>query len=285
MTRPNPIYNLFTSPDQAPKFQPRLALSLDGLDKCGKSYWALMTTPDPVCLVVCNDNLSVYQKALAAGRRIPLLMNLDYPMSDPAVIASSQIDKQEHEAWRTTWRKFKQGMEAVKQEKSIRTLVWDTTTELWHLAELAHFGKLRGNARMDIRTELNGDFSSVFWNLYKSRPDLNIVLIHRAKKTYEPITDAGGNVMKDKQGNDRREWNGKYERDGYSQIGFNVDMTLQAGWDGKRRCFYTRIDEANATRYGTQLSGKTWYGDESGFVNLALETFPETESTPEIWGL
>jgi hypothetical protein len=284
MTRPTPISSYFSTPAQAPKSVPRLAISLDALDKCGKTHWSLFTPPDPIALVVANDNIHVYQKAIQAGRRVHL-MQLEYPVPDPAILAASQVDKGEHAAQIKEWLRFKSGMDAVKADKAIRTVVWDTATELWHLAELAHFGKLRGNARIDVRTELNADFSKVFWSLYKDRPDLNIILIHRAKKQYEPELDAGGNKMKDKQGNDKTEWNGKYERAGYNNIGFAVDLSLQAGWDGNKRSFWTRIDPGQATRYGTELTGKTWYGDDSGFANLALEIFPETESNPEWWGL
>ena len=279
-----PLSSYFSTPTQAPKTIPRLAVSIDALDKCGKSHWALYTPPDPIALVVANDNIHVYQKAVKDGRRIHL-MQLEYPSPDPAIMAASQVDKGEHAAQIKEWLRFKSGMNAVKADRSIRTVVWDTATELWHLAELAHFGKLRGNARIDVRTELNADFTKVFWSLYKDRPDLNIILIHRAKKQYEPELDAAGHKLKDNKGNDKTEWNGKYERAGFGNIGFAVDLSLQAGWDGTKKSFYTRIDPNQATRYGTSLTGQTWYGEDSGFVNLALQIFPETESTPEWWGL
>ena len=90
----------------------------------------------------------------------------------------------------------------------------------------------------------------------------------------------------DEKGNPKTEWNGKYERIGYNQIGYNVDMTLQCGWDGNRKQFYTRIDANQATRFGGELAGTTWYGEDSGFANLALELFPDTEDqATELWGL
>lgn len=278
------LSSFFTPPDKANTTVPRLAISLEALDKCGKSHWALMTAPDPIAIVVINDNTLVYGKAIRAGRKVHLL-ELQYQEPNPAVKAAVEVDKEQHKLWIQEWLKLKNSMRAVIADKSIRTVIWDTATEVWHLAELAHFGKLRGNARIDIRTELNSDYSGVFWNLYKQREDLNIILIHRAKKQYEPITDVNGKVMLDKNGDPKTEWNGKYERDGFSRTGFNVDITLRAGWSGQRKSFYTHIDENQATRYGGHLSGKTWYGEDSGFANLALEVFPETEATPEIWGL
>jgi hypothetical protein len=278
------IGEFFVHPDQATKTIPRLAVSLEAMDKCGKSHWALHTSPDPIAHVVINDNILVYQKAVAAGKRIHL-MELKYPEPNPAVKAAADIDQKEHQAWILEWVRFKKGMAAVIADKTIRTVVWDTATELWHLAELAHFGKLSGNARIDKRTLLNNDYSAQFWNLYKQRPDLNIILIHRHKKQYVPLVDAGGKVMTDDKGNAKTEWNGKYERSGYNMTGFNVDMTLQCGWDGNKRSFYTRIDSAQATRFGSNLTGVTWYGEDSGFANLAMEVFPETQETPEYWGV
>jgi hypothetical protein len=284
VTRPTPISDFFIDPSKAKKHVPRLALSLEALDKCGKTHWALNTAPEPIAYTLINDNSYVYENAVSKGRKIHK-MELSYPEPNPSVKAAADVDKKEHDAWVMEWLRFKKGNAAVIADKSIRTVVWDTASELWHLAELAHFGKLSGNARIDKRTMLNADYSAQFWKLYKERPDLNIILIHRHKKQYVPILDATGKIVTDDKGNPKTEWNGKYERQGYGQTGFNVDMTIQCGWDGNRKSFYTRIDDGQATRFGYNLTGKTWYGEDSGFGNLALEVFPDTENTPEIWGL
>ena len=279
------LSTFFTHPSKAKPSIPRLALSLEALDKCGKSHWAIMTTPQPIALIVVNDNTYVYDKAIKKGRKIHL-MEINYPEPNMAIKNAANIDQEQHKAWIMEWNRFKNGVKAVIADKSIRTMVWDQASDLWHLAELAHFGKLTGNARIDLRTILNADYSKVFWDAYKQRPDLNMILIHRHKKQYVPILDASGKVMVDEKGNPKTEWNGKYERIGYNQIGYNVDMTLQCGWDGNRKQFYTRIDANQATRFGGELAGTTWYGEDSGFANLALELFPDTEDqATELWGL
>lgn len=285
MSAPSTLSTFFTHPSKAKPSIPRLAVSLEALDKCGKSHWAIMTTPGPIALVVVNDNTYVYEKAIKAGRKVHL-MEVNYGEANMAVKKAADINQEQHKGWILEWNRFKQGMHAVAADKSIRTVVWDTASELWHLAELAHFGKLTGNARIDLRTILNSDYSKVFWDLYKSRPDLNMVLIHRHKKQYVPLLDAQGKVIMDDAGkNAKTEWNGKYERIGFNQTGFMVDMTLRCGWDGNKKCFYTTFASDQATRYGGELAGKVWYGDESGFADLALQVFPDTEATPEIWGL
>jgi hypothetical protein len=175
-------------------------------------------------------------------------------------------------------------MKSVVADKSIRTLVWDTGTELKALCDLNHYGKLRGNARIDVATELNADFSRVYWDLYNKRPDLNMILIHKLAKEY-------------KSGNDPRapgNWTGNYERKGFRDMGFLVDLTLRFEWDKFNKDFYTQLDDSQATRFGTvinnvDLMGVKWYAksptDPSAFWNLAMAIFPETESTPEYWGV
>lgn len=281
----DPLLSHFSPPSALPAEIPRLAIALDGQDKCGKTHWALHTAPDPICLIT-NDpgTLHVAHKALrtavdgARPRRIPYILEVPYEFEPSKLLVRSakDISTAQHQEWIRQWKQFKDANRAIAHQDPthlIRTVIWDQATDFWHLAELAHFGKLRGNARIDLRTELNADFSGVFWDLYKHRPDLNIILIHRSKKEYAPNS----------KGEDAP--TGKLERDGYSRIGYAVDISLRAGWDGKAKKFYTGVDAGQASRFGPQFSGKRWYGDDSHFANLALEVFPDTETTPDWWGL
>jgi AAA domain len=258
---------------------PRLAISIEALDKCGKTHYAIMTAPDPIA-VVSNDpgTAAVVAKARDAKRKIEY-MDLTYPAPEPGVKSREQINAAEWAAWVAAWEKFKNSQRAIIADKKIRTVVWDTASDIWHLAELAIFGKLQGNARQDLRTTLNADFTKVYWDLYKLRPDLNIILIHKQKKRYT------------KNSKGEADWDGGYELDGFSRINYAVDMTVKLGWDKVRKDFYSEVDGDKATRFGTDLVGRRWYSKpfsgegNSSFVDLALEVFPNTIDTPEIWGL
>lgn len=269
---PSELSRLFTPPTIITStVVPRLCISLEALDKCGKTHWSLFTPPDPICLVT-NDTGTphVLDKAIKAGRRIPHVMQLNYKSPDPAVTKTSEVDKTEWDEWKKAWRRFKAGIKALEDDETIRTLVWDTATEIWNLCMLSHFGKLQ-KISQNLRTECNGDYSKVFFDLYKSRPDLNMILIHKLKKEYKPNTKGDS------------DWTGKYESSGFNQTGFQVDLTLRADWDGVRKCLYTELNKP--CRFGFDQVGKRWYGEESGFGWLGMEIFPETMSTPEIWGL
>ncbi len=266
------LFRHLTAASAESRVIPRLAISLEALDKCGKTHWSLHTPPDPV-LIVTNDpgTMHVVAKARRAGRTVHAL-ELSYEPPDPSVYSVKDVDKDDWSAWKKQWKKFKDAMDALTRDKVIRTIVWDTGTGLWQLAQLSHFGKIK-SIPQHLRTECNADYSGVFWDLYKKRPDLNMVLIHQLKKEYKPNSKG------------EADWTGGYERDGFNKIGFAVDLCLRAGWDGTQRSFYTEIQAGQATRYGADLCGTRWYGEESGFVELALQVFPETVDTPEVWGL
>lgn len=270
-----PTPQLFTSADSlVTKEVPRLCIALDALDKCGKTHYALFTAPEPITLFT-NDTgtLHVMSKAIRAGRKISKVMELNYKIPDPSITKTAEIDKQEWALWRAEWARYKAGVYSLIDEpvaNRTRTLVRDTETDIWTLCMLSHFGKTQ-KISQNLRTEANADYAKVFWDLYRGRPDLNMVLIHKLKKEYKPKSTGGEN-----------EWSGNYETSGMNQIGHMVDITLRAGWDSVRRSLYTEMNKP--TRFGFDLVGKRWYGSESHFGMLGLELFPETILTPGIWG-
>jgi len=276
------LTSFFTKIDPKKEDPPRLAVSLDGLEKRGKTYWAIMTPPDPIA-VISNDTgtENIVRMAMKKGRKIygNGIFDVSFKTPDPKVIAAKNVDAEEHAAWQTAWARYKEGIYKIIDDKTIRTVVKDTETGLYELAQLSTFGKLRSNARKDLWAELNAEYCKVFWDLYKGRPDLNIIMIHKSKKQYE----------KNSKGDEV--WNGKYERAGHKDVGFQVDLTLNCQWDSTMKDFYTEIDVNHPVRYmenRDNLIGKKWFAadenDPSHFAILAMTVFPETELDPGYWG-
>ena len=250
--------------------QPRLAISLDALEKSGKTHWSLFTAPDPIAVIMADEGTEhVLEKARRAGKKIAGVLDIIY--KDPVTKGRSAANDQLQAEWQTKWGYCVNGIEALAQDTTIRTVIMDTETARWQLCQLAFFGKLSQITQV-LRTECNQAYLRTFRLLY-ARKDLNIILIHQSKKEYKPNSKG------------ETEWTGKYERDGMNKIGFAVDIAVTAGWDGVRRSFYTHVPPNQATRFGPELAGSTWYGTDSGFGLLGIEVFPETILTPEIWGL
>lgn len=275
-------FTQFTTPAKtyANNTIPRLSIAADGLPKSGKTHWALMTTPEPVVVVTTDTGTrAIVEKANKAGRNITGVMECVWQSENPNVRSHTDIDKREHEAQKKAWKRFEDFCESLHTDKTVRTLVIDKANNINNLLELSFFGKLKGNQTQNVRTDMNSAFHKLFWDLYKARPDLNMIWIHDHKKAY---TAAGT-------------WTGKYEREGHSKIGGYVDMTLDFGWDSTCQDFYTQVSESNPLRYMTPDSegnfqlGQKWYSKDpdnpSHFGYLAMKIFPETELDPGYWGL
>ena len=259
------------SPATTFRVKPRLALSIDAMDKSGKTHYALMTTPDPIVVVMTDPGtIAVIEKAVRAGRRIAGVLDLRY--EGPERRDGTTADKQTWQGWVDKWTLYEKAITATVANRQIRTIVKDTETEIWELCQLAHFGKM-DKISPHLRVQCNNAYLATFSELY-ARDDLNVILIHQCKKEYKPNS----------KGEDS--WTGNYERAGMNKIGFQVDLVIRAGWSAQYRCFYTMVPPDQATRYsGGGISGKTWYGPESHFAYLGMEVFPETILTPEIWGI
>lgn len=254
---------------------PRLAASLDGRDKRGKTHWAIMTCPQPMA-VVTNDTgtEAMIQKALRAGRKVNGVFTVNYETPDPKVIATAKVDQAQWDIWKKEWARYKEGIYRVIDDKKIKTLIKDTETGIYDLAQLAVFGKLKSNARKDLWSELNSEYIKIFWDLYKGRPDLNILMIHKAKKEY---------------GADDKP-TGKFERAGHKDVGFQVDVSVNFEWSAVMRDFYTEIAPGQPLRYmdnRDKLIGAQWYALDdkapSSFPVLAETIFPQTALDPGYW--
>jgi hypothetical protein len=269
--------------DRPVSIEPRLAVCLEGHEKTGKSHWAINTTPDPVTVITMDTGSdAVIQKARAAGKRVGV-MRLEFEDPDPRIIRRDDVDSKKQAHWQTVWKKAVSAFSALANEPQgpnrTRTLVIDTGSDLNRLMTLAYFGKSRGNISVEIRQVMNSEFHSLFYNLYRNRPDLNMVWIHKLTKVY---VRNGKEVT----------WDGKsWERSGHNNIGYFCDVTVQTGWDMVQRDFYTEIPMGQPFRYAdlnNNLVGKRWYSSgqyPSAFWNMAMEIFPETEATPELWGV
>jgi len=282
----SPSFAAQLTPDSAiPKLRPRLSVSIEGLDKTGKTYWALMTAPDPIALVTNDPGTQrIVELARAKGRVIhQLVLNWEAPAKLSK--SASEINKEEWSRWIDTWNRYNKFAQSVLTELSIRSWVTDTETDTWHLGELAYFGKGAGNSNQDARTKLNFVYQDLYWDLYKRRPDINLILIHRLKKKYIKTNTRNPDAPAD--------WNGEYETDDFNRVAFLVDLTLRMEWDKDRKDFVSYLDPNKAFRYyssdNAHILSKRWYGqqpaDPSAFWNLGMEVFPETVDTPEIWGV
>ena len=240
---------------------PRLSIASRGRTKCGKTHFALMTTPQPVAYIMLDPgSVKLAQKAASMGRIIL-----------PKFIEHSK--KETKEIAEKLWKDYRASLRTVMATKAIRTLVVDTITEVWELLQLAEFGKLKQNNKWAYGG-LNAEFAGLIDELYYTRPDLNLVFIQKVKKEYSALTKDG-----------EEKWDGKsYYAQGYSGLDYLVDLSISHGFNDRQFFFETLSTEA--TRMGGEFSGVRFKGDECTFLDLALEIYKDHPigSDPSYWG-
>ena len=240
--------------------QPRLIMSLGGLEKCGKTHIAL-SAPDPIAFQNFDNGMEgVVNKFIQAGKKIHLQ---DY--RDKAqvlkILTMNEAETKSH--YSPIWTRFKADFLKYLEHKLIRSIVWDTGTEVWELARLAAFGKL-DKVMPHHYGPLNSEFKALIDLAFSY--DKNLIITHKYKKQY---------VAK----GEKEVWNGKYEQAGYGGMGFLVQVV--------GRCFRDEEEnfclEIKDCRHNEKCNGKVYVGEECSFPWLAADVVEGT--TPMDWGL
>lgn len=236
---------------------PRVVLGTTGQEKRGKTHFAL-TAPGPVAVIAIDaGTMEVARKISAAtGKQIYVKQ-----VASAKTLAQSRagIDKYVEE-----WESIKQAVARIILNDGIRTIVYDTITELWELCRLARFGKL-AQVMPQHYGPVNQEFRESIVKLPYERPGLNAVMVHKSKKQYAT----------NREGKDA--WNGKWEPGGFSDTLYTVDTVIEhtrlpreeIGCEFSIKVVDDRLNPAD--NIGRELTG-----DECAFPYLAAALRPET---------
>lgn len=234
-----------------------ILLSVDGLPKCGKSSFGL-SMPDPVFILDLNQGLTgVIEKEVKKGRKF-YVQNVQIPLSKDLpgqafTILSTEAASQ--------WRKAIVVLQEALRDPDIKSVFIDTGGELWDLLRLARLGKLSQILPVQY-TAVNAEFRQLLQVLLCCGK--NVVLSHKVKPEYA---------------NDQK--TGRFERAGFGDVGFDVQVELRADRDLKA----TGDDQFTLTfgdcRANKDLKGRVIRGADCNFVNVATLVYPETK--PEDW--
>jgi len=156
----------------------RLVVSLSGREKTGKTHFAL-TAPDPI--IYFNVDIGtegVVGKFQEQGKQV-LIYDVRVPRESTK------------DVYVPMWQDVKTRIHKAYALKS-GTVVWDTCSEIYELARLAHFGKLT-QVMPHNYTEVNNEWRELLRIAYDA--PVNSVFIHKVKpvwinnartKDYEP---------------------------------------------------------------------------------------------------
>jgi hypothetical protein len=203
----------------------RAIISVEGLEKTGKTHFALTAEGDVSYISVDVGLEGMVNKFLAQGKRI---YTLDVPSVASLVMEFDQNKAQD------VFAKLKLAYQAALNLGG--TIVIDTATEVWELLRLARFGKL-ANIMPNQYGPVNMEYRDLIRRAFDA-PNVTLILLHKMKEEY-----VGSNRT------------GNYKRSGFSETGYLVQLVLECYRMGND--FGVRVKEC---RHKASLTGLELFG-------------------------
>lgn len=204
---------------------PRLIMSVAGLEKQGKTHFAL-TAPGPIAMFSTDIGEEGVVEKFIDEKEI-YLMSID------------RVDEDAAEQAPTEFERFRKAYKEMLRGKEVRTIVVDTATEIWELLRMARFGRLTQVMPYQYGP-VNAEYRALIRDAYNY--DKNLILLHKMKAQYI---------------NDKR--TGEYERAGFSDTGFLVQINSQiyrySPDDGGDFVLWVRDCRQNPDLAGQELEG------------------------------
>lgn len=208
---------------------PRLIVDIHAQEKVGKTHFGL-TAPGDIAMFNLDIGLEGVVHKFADKKRI-MVYDMHIPHNDP-------------ESAEKIWEDFKDVYAAALKDKSIRSIIFDTGSELWEMCRLARFGKI-AQVQPWHYGPVNAEFNGVIRDAFRSQK--NLVMLHKMKPLYV---------------NDKR--TKKYERAGFGTVGYIVQLSLRLtkdDEDGRRGIIVE-------SRHDPELEGMELYDDEKKGIEM-----------------
>ena len=235
----------FTNAKDMDEF-PRIIMSVMGLEKQGKTHFAL-TAPGPIAMFSTDIGEEGVVSKFTKDK-------------DIWVMPIDRIDEDAASQAPTEYSRFHSAYISMLKGDEVRTLVIDTATEIWELLRMARFGRLTQVMPYQYGP-VNAEYRALIRDAYKYNK--NLILLHKMKSQYI---------------NDKR--TGEWERAGFSDTGFLVQINAQiyrySPEDGGE--FVLWIKDC---RQNPDLAGEEFEGDMCTFPMIASMIVAGTG--PEDW--
>lgn len=229
----------------------RIIMAIDGLEKSGKSHFAL-SAPEPIGVINFDIGLDGVVQKWQDDKDI-WVQDVRFVVEDFRAMKPEDAAKEADRMLRSVTKAYKDILGEA------RTIVVDNATELWELVRLSHFGKLE-QVKPHHYVHPNNEYRE-FIRVAYDQSRTNLILLHK---------------MSDEYVNDKTTGNKK--RKGFSDTGYLVQVNalcyreiLQPVPD----CFHMTITDC---RQNAELSGIDLSGNDLNFQQLAMQVFPGTKA-------
>jgi hypothetical protein len=247
--------------DAPEEYTYRMILSTQGKEKTGKTSFAL-SAPGPIALISFDVGLEgVVQKYTKEKKVWIAEYHLPTLTGDPSKDKIT-CDKQ--------WNQARDSFNHALHNRDVRSLVIDTSDELWSVVQLAEFGKIGGGQRLGqlAYKTINQNYRSLILSAYET--DKSIVLIHKVEPLWatKQITTLEG--VKE-----QRSWDGvSYARAGFKEGGFLCQSNLEHYYENGT--FGVRVLDC---RQNMKIQSLTFENEDCNFSTLAQAVFPSSKSS------
>lgn len=196
-----------------------LIISTEGEDKAGKSVLEL-TAEAPLGIQDFDFGL----KRALSGRpdlrprlELPGTMYENYSIKMPSGLSRKKSDDIVA-LFTPVLDKFTEDFYKMVESPAVRTICWDTATEVWRLIRYV-IGKRMDKIPYTLYPEMNAIYRGML-DAARSAGK-HMVLTHKVKSMWENYTDPKDGTQK------ARRVDGKFERDGFDETNYAVDAYLR----------------------------------------------------------
>lgn len=263
MTLPASLLKDYQTPLQA-RSKRRLMIGADGPADTGKSEFAL-SAPGPILWLCLDRGID----GVLDNPNPPATRCKDLVMKVIAVPKATQMSQPQFlDYWNQFYGEYKRALE----HPDIRTLLLDGDSDSWELQRLAEFGRL-SKVPPNLYDNVNAARRAMYARAWDSGKI--VIATNRVRKVFvtkiNPITQK---PELNNSGNEVREWDGNYERQGFSDQEYLWGIQLRhMKRDGKSGPEWgIRITKCKADN---ALVGQELWGEYCNMESLVQTVYPQ----------
>lgn len=185
-------------------------LSVEGLPKTGKTHISC-TAPGNIAFQSLDFGtegiVEKFEKTIEVAE---YNFAYDFTIKSRGDEAVEQADRIKEDYWKP----FNDDCARFFGDASVRTVVWDTATEVWEMLRLAHFGKLMQNPQLQYGV-VNAEYKALVRMANLARK--NLILIHQLSKEYKDVDG-------------KSQETGNYKRNGNNKVDYLVHTYVKTDY-------------------------------------------------------
>jgi len=232
----------------------RLVVSAEALEKEGKTHFAL-TAPGPIAYQSWDIGTEGVVEKFQSNK---VIHKADYRLQISQGDSAESVMGKASMTWTGYVHDYRLAMEKAKSGQ-IKTLVDDTATDSWAVLRMARLGKLSQILPVKY-VGVNLEYSNLIREIYET--PANYILLHKSKAEWYENPQTGKSAK-----------TGKFERAGFSDMGFLVQVNIRLWRDWQSGDFCLTVLNC---RQNPGIAGMTLSGDLCSFPVLATLVYPDT---------